>query len=66
MLKKCNCTSDKQLNTNAVKFQDEKYGKGVRVANSIKDGVHRCTICGFDIRSTVEIKKKGTEKGKKK
>ena len=27
-------------------FQDEKYGKGMRVHNEKKDGTFRCTVCG--------------------
>lgn len=34
----CNCES---------KFQDEKYGKGMRVHNLTEDGRKgRCTVCG--------------------
>ena len=34
---KCNCRND---------FQDEKYGKGMRVNNKTKkDGECRCTAC---------------------
>ena len=37
---KCNCKND---------YQDEKYGKGMRVCNSTLDPVktgYRCTVCG--------------------
>lgn len=27
-------------------FQDERYGRGVRVANLTKDNKARCTVCG--------------------
>jgi hypothetical protein len=28
-------------------YQDEKYGKGMRVANNQKDKIHSsCTVCG--------------------
>ena len=39
MIKKCDCES---------KFQDEKYGKDMRVHNERagKDGGSRCTVCG--------------------
>ena len=41
-IKKCNCEH---------KYQDEKYGKGMRVMNELKSkqGVpqeYRCTVCG--------------------
>jgi hypothetical protein len=28
------------------KFQDERYGKGMRVHNVTSDGGARCTVCG--------------------
>lgn len=31
-------------------FQDEKYGKGMRVCNKTANG-YRCTVCGKDIES---------------
>ena len=39
MIKKCDCES---------KFQDEKYGKGMRIHNERagKNGGYRCTVCG--------------------
>ena len=39
MIRKCDCKH---------KFQDEKYGKGMRVHNERagKDGGCRCTVCG--------------------
>lgn len=34
-------------------FQDERYGKGLRVHNyGIKDKVYRCTVCGNERRAT--------------
>jgi len=33
--------------THASKFQDQTYGKGMRVHNAMKaPGKYRCTICG--------------------
>lgn len=45
MIKKCNCES---------KFQDERYGKGMRVHNECasKDGKYRCTVCGKEKETT--------------
>jgi len=40
MIKKCNCVS---------KFQDEKYGEGMRVMNETQEMnpiTYRCTVCG--------------------
>lgn len=34
---KCNCEN---------KFQDEKYGKQIRVANETEKGSAKCTVCG--------------------
>jgi hypothetical protein len=36
-LVRCNCASP---------FQDEIYGKGIRVANVTRTGQFRCTVCG--------------------
>ena len=45
------------------KFQDEKYGKGMRVFNLMyKPGQGRCTVCGAQkgiSSDTSETKKKG-------
>jgi len=27
-------------------FQDERYGRGIRVHNAAKEGNCRCTVCG--------------------
>ncbi len=37
-IKQCSCQS---------KFQDEKYGKSMRVHNKTTTG-YRCTVCGKD------------------
>lgn len=37
MVGRCICKSD---------YQDEKYGKGMRVMNRMDDGKVRCTVCG--------------------
>lgn len=34
---KCSCTHE---------YQDQKYGKGMRVKNGTQKGTHRCTVCG--------------------
>ncbi len=36
-IKSCTCKNE---------YQDTKYGKGMRVANTKKDGNVRCTVCG--------------------
>jgi len=38
---KCSCQNS---------YQDEKYGKQMRVFNQKKDGSLRCTACGHEIR----------------
>ena len=46
MLKKCKC---EDYRTDAAKYQNEKYGKGVRVHNpqgGKNRGKCRCTVCG--------------------
>lgn len=46
MLKKCKC---EDYRTEAAKYQNEKYGKGVRVHNpqgGKNRGKFRCTVCG--------------------
>ena len=46
-LLKCTCTG-----TQAAEYQDQKYGKGIRVHNTTKlneqpkDRKSRCTVCG--------------------
>lgn len=38
MILKCTCKH---------KFQDKKYGKGMRVFNAlVKDNEYKCTVCG--------------------
>jgi len=37
MIGRCFCKSE---------YQDEKYGKGMRVMNRMDDGKVRCTVCG--------------------
>ena len=37
MLKSCSCRSS---------FQDEKYGKNIRIHTEGKKGEERCTVCG--------------------
>ena len=32
------------------KFQDEKYGKGMRVHNKMKTQGYRCTVCGKETK----------------
>jgi hypothetical protein len=48
MIKKCVCTHA---------WQDKKYGEGNRVANEMKNGNYRCTVCGKEMMS-FEPKKK--------
>lgn len=50
----CACTDGA-----AAKFQDTKYGKGVRVANvtlkgDVKNRDVRCTVCGTVHRKAIE------------
>ncbi|MEW6482869.1 MAG: hypothetical protein AB1397_07765 [bacterium] len=41
MIKQCNCENN---------FQDERYGKGMRVFNTAGKGTKlRCTVCGREI-----------------
>lgn len=44
---KCNCQGDKAGNSKAAKFQDEQYGKNVRIANpKLGNKQATCTVCG--------------------
>ena len=43
------CAKCEDYRTDAAKFQDEKYGKGVRIHNAMSkngQGKCRCTVCG--------------------
>src|SRR5512137_1973915 len=40
-----NCEKD----VPARAFQNKMYGKGKVIANTCKDGAHRCTICGSKV-----------------
>jgi len=47
IISRCSCTGFFG-NTSGAKYQDEKYGNGLRVFNAClgkKDG-YRCTVCG--------------------
>lgn len=42
-----NCKSDPRGSTNGVAYQERKYGKGMRVWTTNKDGIKsKCTVCG--------------------
>lgn len=41
-IKPCSCKPD----TPGAKYQDERYGAGMRVHNACGDGKWRCTCCG--------------------
>lgn len=51
MIKKCGCYH---------KWQNEKYGDGMRVVNPLKAGGFRCTACGKTLSLVVD-KKKGVK-----
>ena len=56
---KCNCRDDGKGNTQGVKFQEEKYGIGLRVGNEKlkvhgREQEYSCTICG---KTTTIVKK---------
>ncbi len=38
-IKPCSCENE---------YQDTKYGKGMRLMNTKKDGNVRCTVCGAE------------------
>lgn len=40
-IKKCNCKH---------RYQDIKYGKGMRVCNQTREGNYRCTVCKAEHR----------------
>lgn len=50
MILKCNCKN---------KFQDEKYGKGMRVHNKMKEETkkYRCTVCSNEKFNTSKKEK---------
>lgn len=49
-IKQCGCTCDSKKNTAAAKFQDRKYGHGMRVYTTAPSGKKsRCTVCGKQI-----------------
>ena len=54
MIKKCNCTHYLG-NEKAAKYQDKKYGKGMRVFTH-GDTPH-CTVCGQTFTETIRKKK---------
>jgi len=41
MVLKCTCKHE---------YQDKKYGKDVRVCNVNIKGVHKCTVCGKEVK----------------
>lgn len=52
-IRPCDCKADSHGNPAAAKYQDEKYGSGMRVHNSRGPGRDkkssdrwRCTVCG--------------------
>lgn len=47
----CNCTHDGKGNTQGVEFQEQQYGKGIRIGNELpkvqgRTQEYQCTICG--------------------
>lgn len=44
-IKRCGCTG-----TPAAKFQDETYGKGMRVCNEDQKKGYTCTVCGAKVK----------------
>lgn len=51
MVKRCGCLENISGNKNGAKYQNEKYGKGMRVHNPfIKNNQKqcRCTVCGSE------------------
>lgn len=46
---KCNCKNQ---------FQDDRYGKNIRIGNKTSNGQYRCTVCG----TVRDAKKSGGEK----
>lgn len=47
-VKRCGCESKgvKKGVMSASEYQDEEYGKGMRVHTVKRDGSHNCTVCG--------------------
>ncbi len=47
-IKRCGCQSKGVAPgvLSASAFQDEEYGKGMRVHTVKRDGSHNCTVCG--------------------
>jgi len=39
----------KNQTSKGAQWQDKKYGKNIRVANKMRDGRVRCTVCGEEI-----------------
>jgi hypothetical protein len=48
MIKRCKCTLGDfgGKNDAAIKFQNAKYGEGMRVMNPLKNKGYRCSVCG--------------------
>ena len=42
----CGCTTSKHGGSQGAKFQDERYGSGMRVATTGPKTESRCTVCG--------------------
>lgn len=46
VVKKCGCSGNNNV-THAAKYQDDKYGQGMRVCNlDVKKAAATCTVCG--------------------
>ena len=43
MIKKCSCEDS---TSPAAAFQNQRYGRGMRVCNEQKEGGYACTVCG--------------------
>ena len=49
IIARCDCQHPKNSNnTTGARFQDQEYGKGMRVHNVTKGG-RRCTVCGTEV-----------------
>ncbi len=47
-IKRCGCQSKGVAKgvMSASEYQDQEYGKGMRVHTVKRDGSHNCTVCG--------------------
>jgi len=59
MIRTCPQCAQREPEGAAARYQDQWYGRGVRVFNySTKKEAFRCTVCGFEAKAKMEVKKK--------